>query len=162
MAGPGPELEKRLQAFCNEHGLLLQTRASIRDVIDRGMNSLTAGLWMLLVLAFVVASFGVFNSMAINVLEQTRELGLMRAIGMEPAQVRRMSRVAGGDDRGDRAAPRPDRRGGAGYAINRAFALMLGYAVTYELHPVLALSGVALGAAIVTATSYSLGRRARA
>ena len=46
-------------------------------------------LWLLIYMGFVVAAFGVANTLTMNVLEQTRELGLLRIVAMTKAQVRR-------------------------------------------------------------------------
>src|SRR5262249_6731156 len=46
--------------------------------------------WGLVALVFVVASLGVVNTLTMNVLEQTRELGILRAIAMKRGQVRKM------------------------------------------------------------------------
>jgi putative ABC transport system permease protein len=50
-----------------------------------------AGLvWALLVLVFVVASLAVVNTLTMNVLEQTRELGVLRAVGLKRGQLRKL------------------------------------------------------------------------
>jgi putative ABC transport system permease protein len=46
--------------------------------------------WALLALVLVVASLGIVNTLTMNVLEQTRELGVLRAIAFTRGQVRRM------------------------------------------------------------------------
>src|SRR5207245_5559902 len=46
-------------------------------------------LWALVLAGFVVAAFGVVNTLTMNVLEQTRELGLLRIVAMTRKQVRR-------------------------------------------------------------------------
>ena len=45
--------------------------------------------WGLLALGFVVGSFGIANTLTMNVLEQTRELALLRVVAMTRRQVRR-------------------------------------------------------------------------
>ena len=49
-----------------------------------------ASAWVLLGLVFVVASLGITNCVTMNVLEQTRELGVLRAVTLKRRQVCRM------------------------------------------------------------------------
>ena len=53
------------------------------------MNGVVAAFWAVLGLGLVVASFGIFNTITMNVLEQTREIGLLRIVGMTRGQVLR-------------------------------------------------------------------------
>ena len=46
-------------------------------------------LWGLVALGFIVAAFGLVNTLSMNVLEQTREIGLLRLVAMTKRQVRR-------------------------------------------------------------------------
>ena len=41
-------------------------------------------------IVFLVASLGVVNTLTMNVLEQTRELGILRAIGLKRSQIRKV------------------------------------------------------------------------
>ncbi len=50
-------------------------------------------IYALLALAIVIAVLGIVNTLALSVIERTREVGLLRAIGMQRRQLRRMVRL---------------------------------------------------------------------
>ncbi len=83
-------VETSLRTICDREGLLLQSKATANRYIDNKRNGAVGGLWVLLALCFVVASFGIVNTLTMNVLEQTRELALLRAVAMTRRQMRRM------------------------------------------------------------------------
>jgi putative ABC transport system permease protein len=64
-------------------------RSSLDPLIDM-IGQLELLLNGLLLLAVVVAAMGVVNTMAINVAERQREIGLLRAVGATQRQVRRV------------------------------------------------------------------------
>ena len=47
---------------------------------------------MLLALSVIVSLFGIINTLVLSIFERTRELGMLRAVGMTRRQVRRMIR----------------------------------------------------------------------
>jgi putative ABC transport system permease protein len=65
-----------------------QYKASVTSKVDQ----LQALITVLLALAIVIAVLGILNTLALSVLERTRELGLLRAVGMSRRQTRRMVR----------------------------------------------------------------------
>jgi putative ABC transport system permease protein len=56
------------------------------------INPLLGLVYALLSLAIVVSLFGIANTLALSIYERTRELGMLRAVGMSRRQVRRMIR----------------------------------------------------------------------
>ena len=69
--------------------MLLQSYADLTTIIESMMSGVVGSLWGLLVLGLIVAAFGVVNTLGMNVLEQTRELGLLRVVAMTRGQVRK-------------------------------------------------------------------------
>ncbi|MFE2377985.1 ABC transporter permease [Streptomyces sp. NPDC059398] len=64
-------------------------KQELKDQIGQLLNIVYA----LLALAIIVAVLGVVNTLALSVVERTREIGLMRAIGLSRRQLRRMIRL---------------------------------------------------------------------
>lgn len=81
------QVGERLAQIASEQGLLLQTFGELLKLIDAMVAGVTGGLWALLLLGFGVGALGVVNTLSMNVLEQTRELGMLRAVGMRRDQV---------------------------------------------------------------------------
>ncbi|MFF3504128.1 ABC transporter permease [Streptomyces sp. NPDC003247] len=64
-------------------------KEALKDQIGQMLNL----IYGLLALAIIVAVLGVVNTLALSVVERTREIGLMRAIGLSRRQLRRMIRM---------------------------------------------------------------------
>ncbi|MGW1254812.1 ABC transporter permease [Streptomyces sp. NPDC002513] len=64
-------------------------KKTLKDQIGQLLNM----IYGLLALAIIVAVLGVVNTLALSVVERTREIGLMRAIGLSRRQLRRMIRL---------------------------------------------------------------------
>jgi putative ABC transport system permease protein len=63
--------------------------ADQRSQIDQLLNIVL----VLLVLSILIAVLGIVNTLALSVVERTRELGLLRAVGLQRRQLRRMIRI---------------------------------------------------------------------
>jgi putative ABC transport system permease protein len=70
----------------------IQTESEFKKNQERGITLLLNLLYVLLSLAIVISLLGIVNTLILTVFERTRELGMLRAIGMTRRQVRSMIR----------------------------------------------------------------------
>ena len=82
-------LEQQLSTFPNAK---VQTKQEFIDNQIGPLNAILNVLYVLLALSVVVSLFGIVNTLVLTVFERTRELGMLRAVGMTRRQVRRMIR----------------------------------------------------------------------
>ena len=93
----GGETEQNTQALEASLGTefpnaKVQTRDEFVDNQIAALNQILNILYVLLALSVIVSLFGIVNTLVLTVFERTRELGMLRAIGMTRRQVRRMIR----------------------------------------------------------------------
>ncbi|MFE9701909.1 ABC transporter permease [Streptomyces sp. NPDC005930] len=68
----------------------LQTREEITDMFSGGFAMMLAVVQALLGVAMLIAVLGIVNTLALSILERTREMGALRAIGLSRGQTKRM------------------------------------------------------------------------
>jgi putative ABC transport system permease protein len=64
----------------------------LKDRQEAQIRQLLGLIYALLSLAVLVSLFGILNTLALSIYERTRELGMLRAVGMSRRQVKRMVR----------------------------------------------------------------------
>jgi putative ABC transport system permease protein len=88
------EVRKRLEPlFADNPEVSVQDLSSYVRQQAAQLDTVLMMIQILLALAILIAILGVINTLALSVIERTRELGLLRAIGMRRAQVMRMITV---------------------------------------------------------------------
>jgi putative ABC transport system permease protein len=65
-----------------------QSRSQYKESVAGEIDSMLNLIYVLLALAVVIALLGITNTLALSVVERTRELGLLRAVGMTRRQLR--------------------------------------------------------------------------
>src|SRR5256885_2467541 len=72
--------------------LKVRTGAQFKEDQKKAIKGFLYFIYALVALSIIIAMVGVINTLALSVLERTREIGLVRSVGMHRRQVRRMIR----------------------------------------------------------------------
>ena len=70
----------------------VQTRQEYIDSVASQIDQFLTIVYVLLILAIIIALMGIANTLSLSVYERTRELGLLRAVGQTRSQLRAMVR----------------------------------------------------------------------
>lgn len=91
-------MAKEMDAYFREMGFQVQDATPGLSTLDNAVESLDILITFLLIMALLTAtvgSIGLAGTMSMNVLERTREIGIMRAIGATDLEIIRMVIVEG-------------------------------------------------------------------
>ena len=92
------ELAKRIKEHFDSRGLRVsstETIASIRENVEYQFNIIVVFLSIMAILIAIVGGLGLMGTMSINVIERTREIGVMRAVGASDGSVLKIFMVEG-------------------------------------------------------------------
>jgi len=96
-AEPGVDKEalgKRIEAVTKPFPTVtVQNQKDFAEAQRSQVNQLLFLIYVLLGLAIIIAVLGIVNTLALSVIERTREVGLLRAVGLSRRQLRRMVRL---------------------------------------------------------------------
>jgi len=93
---PGPagaQAEQSIrQALKSFPAAKVQTNAEYKKDAENFVNGLLMFLYILLAMCLIISLIGIVNTLALSVFERTREIGMLRAVGMTRRQLRRVIR----------------------------------------------------------------------
>jgi len=90
---PTGAVHEVLTRIAKEAGIDAENKAEFKDRQLAQFDQILGLMNVLLALAVLVALLGIANTLALSIYERTREIGLLRAVGMSRVQLRRMIRV---------------------------------------------------------------------
>ena len=83
------DVERALEQFPTAQ---VQSNQQQKDEAASGVNTILVIFYALLALSVVISLFGIVNTLVLSITERTREIGMLRAIGLTRSQLRRMVR----------------------------------------------------------------------
>ncbi|MBM4264572.1 MAG: ABC transporter permease [Deltaproteobacteria bacterium] len=83
-------IEKVKMDYGEKYRLFVSTHRELKDAVVRIMEQSFVVNYAVEIVAVVVAIFSVINTLLASILDRTRELGVLRAIGATQAQIRRV------------------------------------------------------------------------
>jgi putative ABC transport system permease protein len=88
--GENKEVRDTVKASLESDGYYVQTAEDIQATITQFVNILQGLVGALGAITLVASIFGIINTQYISVLERTREIGLMKALGMSRKNISRL------------------------------------------------------------------------
>jgi putative ABC transport system permease protein len=91
--GAVDEVRGGLEAIVEQNPVVkVEDLEEFKEAQRSQVDQLLAFIYVMLALSILIAILGIVNTLALSVIERTREIGLLRAVGMSRTQIRRMIR----------------------------------------------------------------------
>lgn len=153
-------VENQLRALCNEAGMMFQSNVDLERIIQSKLNGMVGGLWAVLAVGTLIAALGLINTLAMNILEQTREIGMLRVVAMTRWQIRRMILCQAMIMGIIGIVPGVLTGIWISYAINLTTMPVTGHDIKYQLHPWLLIGALLFEIMVVVLAAMIPAERA--
>jgi len=140
--------------------LMLQSYRELVTFIENVTNGVVASLWIVLTLGSLIEAFGLMNTLAMSIQEQTREIGMLRVVAMTRGQIRAM--VVSQAAMMALIAIVPGVPAGLviAYLVNLSTKPVTGHAVAFGWHPEVVIGTAAIGFAVILLAALAPSERA--
>lgn len=153
-------VSQSLEQLAASEGLMFQSFSDLAQVIEGMISGVVGGLWAVLALGALIAAFGLINTLAMNILEQTREIGMLRVIAMTRWQIRKMILAQALIMSLIGIIPGVLLGVGIASVINFSTLVVTGHAVRFQFYPGMMLAAVVFELAIVILAALFPAERA--
>jgi putative ABC transport system permease protein len=75
------EAKAQLESIKGQFGFELQMGSNMRRGVEQAISGVTAGVWSVVFISFLTGGFGIATTLAMNMIEQARDLSLLRIVG---------------------------------------------------------------------------------
>lgn len=154
------QVRTKLLKLAQEQGLILQSFSELQAEIDSMISGVKAGLWGMVGLGVLIATFGVVNTLMISVLEQTFEFGLLRIVAATRGQIRKVIFAQALIVALMAMLPAVIAGIGIAYLINLATFGTTGHLIEFQFHPWLSIGGLAGGLVAIMIAAWIPAERA--
>ncbi|MEI8211443.1 MAG: FtsX-like permease family protein [Planctomycetota bacterium] len=153
-------MSRSLEQLSEKEGLMFQSLADMGRIIENMINGVVGGLWVVLAMGALIAAFGLINTLAMNILEQTREIGMLRVIAMTRWQIRKMILAQALIMSLIGVVPGVLLGVAIASVINFSTMVVTGHAVRFQFYPEMMLAAVVFELAVVIVAALFPAERA--
>jgi putative ABC transport system permease protein len=91
--GDAEEAQRQVEEALRSYPVAeVSSNVELKEEAEANIDQLLAIFYALLAMSVIISLFGIVNTLVLSVYERTREIGVLRAVGTTPRQVRRMIR----------------------------------------------------------------------